>query len=181
MNPPYAKEHADLLNEISSHHGAYLMREAIDRLGIRTRKRLVEAFTTDEWSKTGLISRAARVSFCHMLGLPCEPPKRKLRSASILRFGSRLSRMLKVRPIPVKVVAAVYALTRGDRIMYVGQTTHLISRIGRHLTDKPQFDGVRFFIVKRHPTNTHLLQLESAVIASLNPPWNPSRHPKFRN
>lgn len=66
-------------------------------------------------------------------------------------------------------VGAVYALTLGNNIQYVGQSVQLPSRIASHIREgRIPFDDVYFFFVEEE----YLSIVERYAIADLQPPFN---------
>jgi len=77
---------------------------------------------------------------------------------------------LQELPLPVTGnTSGVYFLCLADKIMYVGQSTQLVSRIGSHLTERSKdFDRVFFIFVPKCELN----EVEAEFIHSLQPPYN---------
>ncbi len=85
-------------------------------------------------------------------------------------------------PVP-KILAGVYFLVRDYRVMYVGSSTNIISRIQDHQRIR-DFDSFAFIPLTNFLSDDELgmykiLKLESEYIDRLDPPWNKKRtHPK---
>lgn len=85
-------------------------------------------------------------------------------------------------PMP-EVLAGVYFLIRNRKVMYVGSSINIISRIRSHQRTKI-FDSFTFIPLTEFLSDDELgmykiLKLESEYIDRLNPPWNKKRtHPK---
>lgn len=62
--------------------------------------------------------------------------------------------------------AGIYHLVRDGRVLYVGQSTNLVSRIGGH--EWQRYDEVRLF----YCDESELHDLEEAHIKALQPPLN---------
>jgi hypothetical protein len=55
-----------------------------------------------------------------------------------------------------------------DRVMYVGQTSHLFVRLKRHRVKGIDYDSVRIMWTPRH----ELRAVEARLIQHFRPPWN---------
>jgi excinuclease UvrABC nuclease subunit len=71
------------------------------------------------------------------------------------------------------VVSGVYFLIRNERIVYVGKSTDIYSRLNTHITDKKkEFDS--FYVLKTTELNT----TEKHYIETLKPEYNIALVPK---
>ena len=70
--------------------------------------------------------------------------------------------------LPMEKITAIYFLLSGNKIVYVGQTTHLLQRIGAHQSSSKQFDGVKFLTCSENL----LTPLEDFFTGLLNPQYN---------
>jgi hypothetical protein len=68
-----------------------------------------------------------------------------------------------------KVKMVVYILSKDGRIVYVGQTKNLASRILAHRAGRKEFDSVRYIIVENE-RDQH--SLEAALIHMIKPIYN---------
>ena len=69
---------------------------------------------------------------------------------------------------PLDLLSGVYFLVRDQVICYVGQTTNILARLGRHKRDGRNFDSFAF--IPCQPAQ--LDELESIYIAMLMPDGN---------
>ncbi len=69
---------------------------------------------------------------------------------------------------PAHQKPCIYFLILAGEIVYVGQTTNLIKRLGRHLQDGKEFDS--YSVVECEKRD--LLRLEMAYISELKPRYN---------
>jgi len=74
-------------------------------------------------------------------------------------------------------VAGIYFLLNGYKVVYVGETSCLMSRLGQHKLDK-EFDGFRFL---REPNPSERLRLEKAYIQKYSPIYNVMHNPDIGN
>jgi len=72
-------------------------------------------------------------------------------------------------------VAGVYFLIHEERVVYVGESACIITRLGQHMQDKV-FDGFRV-ISEQDPANR--LKLEKAYIQKYSPIYNITHNPSL--
>jgi len=83
-----------------------------------------------------------------------------------------------LREVPIRPSqSGVYFLTAGDRVVYVGQTTCIASRIADHIGGHKTFDRCLFLPVPRRDLN----DVEGAFIRALRPPLNLGAPPRLCN
>ena len=66
-------------------------------------------------------------------------------------------------------ISGIYFLIKNNKIIYVGQTSHFISRLAEHISSKKKFNSYSFIPVKN---NQERLKLEVKYIKKLNPREN---------
>ena len=72
-------------------------------------------------------------------------------------------------------ISGIYFLMQSDLIVYVGETSCLITRLGQHIQDK-EFDGFRFL---KEPDTMLRLRLEKAYIKKYAPMYNINHNPNI--
>lgn len=70
--------------------------------------------------------------------------------------------------IPYGSTSGIYFLTRGTKIVYIGQSTGVLRRIMAHRVDGKDFDGFAFFSCPEEDLD----ELETAYIRAFNPSDN---------
>lgn len=70
--------------------------------------------------------------------------------------------------IPYGSTSGIYFLTRGTKIVYIGQSTGVLRRIMAHRVDGKEFDGFAFFSCPEEDLD----ELETAYIRAFNPSDN---------
>lgn len=72
--------------------------------------------------------------------------------------------------IPVKRQRGIYFLYRGTELVYIGQTTHLLPRLGNHIDDNSkEFDFYKFLEING---NINLDSIERDYIMKYKPIYN---------
>lgn len=99
----------------------------------------------------------------------------KIRSKETKEREQNLKRIPYNRLSDYFGIPGIYFLINGDRVVYVGETSCLISRLGQHREDK-EFDGFRF--LKEPDLNTRL-RLEKAYIQKYSPLYNITHNPSI--
>lgn len=171
------EQQKDFIYELKSTLAGRIVAEDVQRLGISSREDFVNYLkgTGLFWLRGISIKRAQQLREFYGVPQPKikkQRPQRRMPVAPVGDF-SELGRELSAKMVPMqfnfKRQVGIYALRCGESVMYIGKTTHLLSRIAIHICEKPPFDNVKFMEVSEISV---LGKFEIALIQHFKPPWN---------
>lgn len=87
--------------------------------------------------------------------------------SQVLPVPREISQLPGLRQIDARLFCGIYFLCKQGKVVYIGQSVNIHSRVGQHCEDK-EFDAVFLFQCPQ----AHLNELERTFIRELQPPLN---------